>query len=60
MKEFIGVDGKVTQVVLDDGEKLDAEICIIGAGIVPSTKYVKPGTLEIGRDGSIMADKVKR
>jgi len=57
VKEFKGVDGKVSQVVLDNGEVLDADLCIVGAGIVPATKFVKPGTLEIGKDGSIIADK---
>jgi len=57
VKEFIGKDGNVAQVVLDNGEILEADICIVGAGIVPATKYVKPDTLEIARDGSIVADK---
>jgi NADPH-dependent 2,4-dienoyl-CoA reductase/sulfur reductase-like enzyme len=56
VKEFKGADGKVSAVVLDNGEVLDADICIIGAGIVPSTRYIKSGTLNLARDGSIVVD----
>jgi len=57
VKEFIGKEGKVAQVVLDNGEILDADLCIVGAGVVPATKFVKPNTLEIGKDQSIVVDK---
>jgi NADPH-dependent 2,4-dienoyl-CoA reductase/sulfur reductase-like enzyme/nitrite reductase/ring-hydroxylating ferredoxin subunit len=57
VKEFKGMDGKVSSVVLDNGEELEADVCIIGAGIVPATRYVKAGSLNMGRDGSIITDK---
>jgi len=55
VKEFRGVDGQVRSVLLDSGELLDADICILGAGIVPSTKFVKGVKFE--RDGSIVCDQ---
>lgn len=58
MKEFKGQEGKVSAVVLDDGEELPADICIIGAGIVPATDYIKPNTgITIERDKSVVVDK---
>lgn len=58
VKEFKGVNGKVAKVVLDDGEELDADICIIGAGIVPATDYIKPDCgINIQRDRSVLTDQ---
>jgi len=58
VKEFKGQEGKVSAVVLDDGEELPADICIIGAGIVPATDYIKPNTgITIERDKSVVVDK---
>jgi len=56
VKEFKGENGKVTAVVLDNGDTLEADVCIVGAGIVPSTKYIKAGTLNIARDNSIVVN----
>ena len=30
--EFVGVDGKLSQIVLNDGTKLSADLCIVGIG----------------------------
>eukprot|EP01119_Soliformovum_irregulare_P024148 TRINITY_DN858_c0_g1_i1.p1 TRINITY_DN858_c0_g1~~TRINITY_DN858_c0_g1_i1.p1 ORF type:complete len:536 (-),score=170.22 TRINITY_DN858_c0_g1_i1:40-1647(-) len=54
VKEFWGVDGAVSGVLLDSGEVLDAELVIVGAGVIPTTKFVKGVTLE--RDQSIVCD----
>ncbi len=32
---------QVSSVVLDNGDELPAELVIIGAGIIPATKFVK-------------------
>jgi len=54
VKELRGVDGLVTGVLLDSGENLDCDICVIGAGVIPTTKFVKGVTIE--RDQSIVCD----
>lgn len=44
----------VTGVVMDNGARLAADVCIVGAGVVPTTRFVEG--VEIGRDGSIVCD----
>lgn len=56
VKEFRGSE-KVNEVVLDDGEVLEADICIIGAGIIPATDFIKSEDIEIFRDRSVVVDK---
>lgn len=57
VKEFKG-DSVVRQVVLDDGTELDADLVVVGAGIIPATNFVKPdGRITIGRDRSIQVDQ---
>ncbi len=44
--------------MLDDGTVLDADICVVGAGIVPATGFIKPGSIKFERDGSVVTDEV--
>jgi len=55
VKEFRGTEGVVRSVLLDNGEVLDADICVVGAGVIPTTKFVRGVTIE--RDQSIACDK---
>jgi len=55
VKEFQGRDGKISAVILDNGDSLPAEIAIIGAGIIPATNFLKGVTTE--RDASVVADE---
>jgi len=55
VKEFRGVNNQVCHVLLDNGEVLDADYCIVGAGIIPATKYLKGVTIE--RDQSVVCDQ---
>jgi len=55
VKEFRGIDKTVTSVLLDNGEVIDADICIVGAGIIPATKFIKG--VEIERDGSVVCNE---
>jgi len=55
VQEFRGTDGVVRSILLDNGECLDADICVVGAGVIPATKFVKGVTLE--RDQSIPCDR---
>lgn len=54
VKEFIGVDGAVKSVLLDNGEIIDADLCVIGAGVIPATKFMK--NVQIEKDSSVVAD----
>jgi NADPH-dependent 2,4-dienoyl-CoA reductase/sulfur reductase-like enzyme len=51
-------DGNVKAVVLDNGVRLDADICVVGAGVVPATSFVKGVPLET--DGSLLCDETMR
>jgi len=55
VREFRGVDGKVRSVLLDNGEQLDADMCVVGAGIIPNTKFIK--NVKNERDGSVVCDE---
>jgi len=54
VREFRGIDGAVRSVLLDNGEVLDADLCIVGAGIIPATKFLRNVKLE--RDASVVAN----
>jgi NADPH-dependent 2,4-dienoyl-CoA reductase/sulfur reductase-like enzyme len=51
-------NGDVKAIVLDNGARIEADICVIGAGVVPTTSFVKGVTLE--RDGSLLCDETMR
>jgi len=48
--------GNCTSVTLDDGTVLNAEICVVGAGIVPATNFL-PSTISMARDRSILTNE---
>ena len=49
-------DGKACVALkLKSGERLEADIVVIGAGVAPTTDFLK-GVLTLGRDGSVMVD----
>jgi len=55
VKEFRGVGKLVSAVLLDNGEQLDADLCIVGAGIIPTTKFIKNVKMEL--DQSVVCDE---
>lgn len=42
--------------MLDNGDELDADVCVVGAGVVPTTKFVSG--LETFRDGRFEKHKL--
>jgi NADPH-dependent 2,4-dienoyl-CoA reductase/sulfur reductase-like enzyme len=47
--EFAGDESYISRAVLDDGESLDADIALIGAGIRPNSEIAKDAGIELGR-----------
>lgn len=46
-------------MVLTDDSVLKADLVVVGAGVVPATGFIKPSTVELGRDQSIIVDQVR-
>ncbi len=54
VQRFLG-DTRVTQVELSDGQRLDADLVIVGIGLVPSIELAQQSGLDI-REGGIAVD----
>jgi NADPH-dependent 2,4-dienoyl-CoA reductase/sulfur reductase-like enzyme/nitrite reductase/ring-hydroxylating ferredoxin subunit len=48
-------DGVVKRVVLDSGERVEADLVIIGIGVRPATDFLEG--VELQRDGGVVVDK---
>ncbi|CAM1325098.1 AIFM3 (predicted) [Pycnogonum litorale] len=55
--EFIGEDGKLSAVKLDDGTILPADVCLVGMGVVPSVDYIKSSGIELNEKNQIIVDE---
>ncbi|KAL4223457.1 hypothetical protein ACF0H5_016928 [Mactra antiquata] len=53
IKEFIGVDGKLTEAVLSTGTKIPADVAILGVGVVPATNFLKGSDIKMTDRGFI-------
>lgn len=56
IKEFVGENGKITKVVLDNGKEIDADLVIVGFGVKPATNFIKDSGIEINKDGGVNVD----
>lgn len=54
VEEFIGHDGKLTAVILKSGEKIPADLAVVGIGIQPNTAFLQDSGLQLGNDGSVL------
>jgi len=55
LKQFVGPEGgDVKGVELQSGDKIEADLVVLGAGVIPNTKVVKG--VKLGRDGGILVD----
>lgn len=52
--EITGAD-RVEQVVLSDGTRLDADVVIVGVGVIPNTEWLEGSGLEI--DNGVVCDE---
>ncbi|KAK3798334.1 hypothetical protein RRG08_063349 [Elysia crispata] len=58
--EFEGQDGVLTTVKLKDGTHLQADACVLGVGVVPSTDFLQGSGLNLTDNGYILVDKNMR
>ena len=56
VKSILG-DGKVGGVELSDGERLKADVVIIGIGVAPNTELAREAGLEIGEQRGVKVDE---
>eukprot|EP00002_Diphylleia_rotans_P035592 TRINITY_DN7782_c0_g2_i1.p1 TRINITY_DN7782_c0_g2~~TRINITY_DN7782_c0_g2_i1.p1 ORF type:complete len:607 (+),score=130.93 TRINITY_DN7782_c0_g2_i1:51-1871(+) len=56
VSKFVG-ETVVKAVVLDDGEEIPADMVVIGAGIIPSTKLLSESGIPLERDGSVIVNQ---
>lgn len=47
---------KVGSISLKGGEKLEADLVILGIGVSPATEYLKNSGIELEKDGSVRVD----
>ena len=55
--EFIGQDGHVTGVVLQDGRVLNTQLVVVSIGVRPNAELAKKAGLRIGMTGGIWVNK---
>ncbi|MDD2511864.1 MAG: FAD-dependent oxidoreductase [Proteiniphilum sp.] len=53
---FLGENGKLTAVKLQDGTEIPCDLAVVAIGVVPNTKLAKDAGLEIGETGGIRVD----
>ncbi len=54
--EFLGENGKLTGVKLQNGIELPCELAVVAIGVSPNSKLAKDAGLEIGATGGIVVD----
>ncbi len=59
IKEVLG-DGKVSSVLLDNGETMEADAVVLSLGYRPSVELAKKAGAEINSSGFIVTDQYKR
>lgn len=55
--EFLGENGKLTGVKLQNGTEIPCELAVVAIGVKPNVKLAKEANLKIGELGGIVADK---
>ncbi|XP_061624160.1 apoptosis-inducing factor 3 isoform X5 [Phyllopteryx taeniolatus] len=58
VSEMIGHHGQLKEVVLKSGKVLRADVCVIGAGCVPATSFLKQSGVHMDSKGFITVNKV--
>ena len=56
LERFEGSDGRITRVVTKGGLELEADVVVIGAGVVPDVTIARGAGLELGDSGGVKAN----
>ena len=57
LSEFLGENGKLTGVKLQNGTELPCELAVVAIGVNPNVKIASEAGIEIGETGGIKVDK---
>jgi len=60
VKEVLGENGKVTGVLLNTGDIINAELVIMSIGYKPNTEIARKAGLELNSEGAIKVDNFER
>jgi NADPH-dependent 2,4-dienoyl-CoA reductase/sulfur reductase-like enzyme len=55
--EFVGKNSAVAKAILEDGDTLEADVVLIGAGIKPNIELAKDAGIELGQTGAIKVNE---
>ncbi len=58
--EFVGENGKVTAVKLDNGDEIETDMVIVSVGYKPNTQLAKDAGLPLNDRGAIIVDNYMR
>ncbi|NDV21693.1 FAD-dependent oxidoreductase [Desulfovibrio sp. JC022] len=58
--EFVGENGKLTGVKLNDGSVVPCELAVVAIGVVPNAKLAADAGIELGDFGGIAVDEFMR
>ncbi|XP_061868432.1 apoptosis-inducing factor 3-like isoform X2 [Colius striatus] len=56
LRELKGKDGKVSEAVLASGEKLPADVVVMGTGVFPNSAFLKDTSIARDHSGAILVD----
>ncbi|XP_048822910.1 apoptosis-inducing factor 3-like isoform X1 [Lagopus muta] len=56
LRELKGKDGKVTEAILASGEKLPADVVVVGIGVTPNSSFLKGTSIAKDKSGAILVD----
>ncbi|XP_066492559.1 apoptosis-inducing factor 3-like [Tiliqua scincoides] len=60
VKELQGENGKVTQVVLSSGDKIPADVVVVGIGVIPNSSFLQGSPIALDEKGAILVDLFMR
>ncbi|XP_030632608.1 apoptosis inducing factor mitochondria associated 4 [Chanos chanos] len=58
--EIRGQNGKVKEVILQNGTVLPADIVVVGIGVIPNSDFLKGSTIEVDSRNAVVVDKFMR
>jgi NADPH-dependent 2,4-dienoyl-CoA reductase/sulfur reductase-like enzyme/nitrite reductase/ring-hydroxylating ferredoxin subunit len=58
VKNFDGAEGRVEAVLLENGERLEADFVVVGVGVTPATGFLEG--VRLNKDGGVIADEFLR